>query len=114
MIIDLNSNHGFAEFWFYWSRRELCIEFEGAKAQAFRQFKKALETKRKLIVSRNKKEMKLEVQRLGAKFTPEMLGDSDIKRKHHLSKQSYEKRMDLLSRIKLMSPELPLAMFHEW
>ena len=38
-----------------------------------------------MIVSRNKKEKKLEVQRLGAKFSPEMLGDSDIKRKHHLS-----------------------------
>ena len=67
-----------------------------------------------MIVSRNKKEKKLEVQRLGAKFSPEMLGDSDIKRKHHLSNKSYDKRMDLLSRIHLMSPPLPLAMVHEW
>ena len=35
--------------------------------------------------------MKLEVQRLGAKFTPEMLGDSDIKRKHHLSNKKLRK-----------------------
>ena len=54
------------------------------------------------------------MQKCGTQFTPDQLGDSPLNKKHHLSAASFKKRMDCLTRVRLMCPKLPLALEVEW
>ena len=61
------------------------------------------------------KAAKLQLQKEGACFTPDELGDCPQITKHYLSPRCFKARMDCLQRVRLMSPDLPAAyQGHNW